>query len=190
MSENINNNYVCNKCLSKFKIVEKTIYFQGVEIFILYEYNDFFRQTLYRYKGCYDIELRKAFLSEYIFKLKNKYKGRKIICAPSYIEDDKRRGFNHVKEIAKNLNLKFIDCLAKENKYKQSNKKLKDRGLIQKNIKIDKKAINDKDKLLIVDDVATSLSTIKAIIHLLPTKNDKKVFVLASNCRFMENEMN
>ena len=119
-----------------------------------------------------------------------KYKGRKIICAPSYIEDDKRRGFNHVKEIAKNLNLKFIDCLAKESKYKQSNKKLKDRGLIQKNIKIDKKAINDKDKLLIVDDVATSLSTIKAIIHLLPTKNDKKVFVLASNCRFMENEMN
>ena len=105
-------------------------------------------------------------------------------------DDDKKRGFNHVREIAKNLKLEFIDCLKKDSPYKQSNKKIKDRILIQENIKIDKSKINAKDRLLIIDDVATSLSTIKTIIHLLPTKNDKKVFILASNCRFVENEMN
>ena len=112
------------------------------------------------------------------------------MCAPSFFEDDKKRGFNHVKEISNCLELKMIDCLTKEENHKQALKKIKERLEIQNVIKIDKSKISEKDKLLIVDDVATSLSTIKTIIRLLPTKNDKKVFVLASNCRFMENELN
>lgn len=184
------NNKVCNKCLSKFKKLEKTVVYNGVEIYVLYEYNDFFRSVLYRYKACYDYLLKDAFLSRYDIKLKSKYKGRKIICAPSFKGDDIKRGFNHVEEIAKLLNLKIIPCLTKVRNYKQANKKLKERYEIQENIKIDKSKIKQKDKLLIVDDVTTSLSTIKAIIHLLPTKNDIKVLVLASNCRFMENELN
>ena len=190
LEESLGNKSVCNKCLSKFNPIEKTFYYMGIEIFILYEYNDFFRQILYRFKGCFDSELKKAFLNNYLNNLKRKYKGRKVVCAPSYIDDDKKRGFNHVREIAKNLKLEFIDCLKKDSPYKQSNKKIKDRILIQENIKIDKSKINAKDRLLIIDDVATSLSTIKSIIHLLPTKIDKKVLILASNCRFMENEKN
>ena len=98
--------------------------------------------------------------------------------------------FLSVKEVAKLLNLEIVDCLSKSKKYKQSDQKYRDRSKIQEYIKIDKTKIKPTDKLLIVDDVTTSLSTIKAIIHLLPTNNDKKVLVLASNCRFMENELN
>jgi ComF family protein len=188
--ESLTNKCVCNKCLSKFKVIEKTIHYKGIEIFILYEYNDFFKQLLYRFKGRCDYDLKDAFLNDFLLKIKNKYKKRKVICAPSFFKDDEIRGFNHVKEISKCLKLEYIDCLKKEKSYKQSSRKLKDRASIQEVIKIDKTKINEKDKLLIVDDVATSLSTIKAIIHLLPTRNDKKVFVLASNCRFMENELN
>ena len=111
-----------------------------------------------------------------------------MICAPSYINDDLKRGFNHVKEIAKTLNLEIIDCLTKIKEYKQSDRKMSQRKDIQKVIRIDKTKINSKDRLLIVDDVATSLSTIKAIIHLLPTKSDIKVLILASNCRFVTDE--
>ena len=190
IEEKINNQKICNRCLSKFKIIDKTFYYKGVEIFILYEYNDYFRDLLYRYKGCYDIALKDAFLTNYIIKLKSKYKGRKIVCAPSYEGDDLKRGFNHVVEISKLLGLKNIDCLKKVRDYKQSSKRMRERYKIHKNIKIDKTRIKSKDRILIVDDVATSLSTIKTIIHLLPTKNDKKVLILASNCRFMENELN
>lgn len=190
IQETLNHNCVCNKCLSKFKIIEKVLYYKGKEIFILYEYNDFFRELLYRYKACYDKDLKDAFLTNYLNKLKHKYKGRKIICAPSSEKDDRKRGFNHVKLIFESLKLKQIDCLKKTKNYKQSDQKYADRVNIQKIIKIDKTKINPKDKLLIVDDVTTSLSTIKAIIHLLPTKIDIKVLVLASNCRFMENEKN
>lgn len=189
VQETLNCNKVCNACLSKFKIINKTIYYKGIEIYILYEYNDFFRELLYRFKGCYDFALKDAFLVNQLLLLKKKYKKMKIICAPSYKQDDLNRKFNHVNEIAKLLNLEIIDCAKKVKKYKQSDKKMKDRSQIQNYIKIDKTKINAKDQLLIVDDVATSLSTIKSIIHLLPTRNAKKVLVLSSNCRFMENEL-
>lgn len=190
VEETLSDNHICNKCLAKFKVIEKVIYFENTEILILYEYNDFFRELLYRYKGCYDKCLKDAFLENFLIKLKRKYRKRKIICAPSYIKDDEVRGFNHVKEIAKSLNLEIIDCLTKVNGYKQSNQNYLKRKNIQKSIKIDNTKINAKDKILIVDDVATSLSTIKTIILLLPTNIDKKVLILASNCRFMENEIN
>lgn len=190
IEETLNCNSVCNKCLAKFKVINKTIYVDGIEVVILYEYNDFFKEVLYRYKGCFDYYLKDAFLNNYLTKLKNKYKKRKIICAPSYIEEDRIRGFNHVNEIAKSLNLEIINCLRKKYSYKQSSQKLRQRHKIQEVIEIDKTKINAKDKLLILDDVTTSLSTIKAIIHLLPTNIDKKVLVLASNCRFVENETN
>lgn len=190
VEQSLNNNKICNRCIESFKGIYKKLYLDGVESFILYEYDDFFKEVLYRYKGCYDIELKDAFLANNLLLLKKKYKKRKVICAPSFYKEDLKRGFNHIKEIAKNLNLEIIDCLKKSKNYKQSTKNYKNRGEIQKYIKIDKSLIKEKDKLLIIDDVATSLSTIRTIIHLLPTNNDKKVLILASKCRFMENEKN
>ena len=49
---------------------------------------------------------------------------------------------------------------------KEFNKKLKYSNIVSN---------MTSDGKLIIDDVTTSLSTIKAIIHLLPTKNDIKV---------------
>lgn len=189
IEETLNNNFICNKCLSNFEIINKLFYYNGTEILVLYRYNDFFRELLYRYKGCYDYLLKDAFLNNFLIKLKRKYKGRKIVCVPSYLEEDKKRGFNHVKEIAKCLDLKIIDCFKKSRKYKQADQSYKDRKNIQKYIEIDKTRVKDDDAILIIDDVATSLSTIKTIIHLLATNNDKKVLILASNCRFMQDEL-
>jgi len=72
--------------------------------------------------------------------------------------------------------------------YKQSDQSFDKRSDIQNIIEIDKTKINDKDRLLIIDDVTTSLSTLKTIIRLLATNVDKKALVIASSCRFMENE--
>ena len=188
VESSLNNLKVCNKCLAKFKVINKCFQLEGCEVVILYEYNDFFKDLLYRYKGCYDLSLKEAFLNNYLKVLKKKYKGRKIVCAPSSLSDDRVRGFNHVKEIAKLFDMEIIDCLSKNGDYKQSAQQYNNRGDIQNIIKVDKSKINVKDPILIFDDVTTSLSTIKAIIHLLTTNNDKKVFILASNCRFMENE--
>lgn len=188
VEETLNNNKVCNRCLYKFKTIEKELVVEGVKVTILYLYDDFFRELLYRYKGCYDIALKDAFLNNYLVKLKIKYRKRKIICAPSYIDDDKKRGFNHVKEIAKQLNLEIIDCLVKIKNYKQSEQKFEQRSAIENIIKIDKSKLKGVKKVLIIDDVTTSLSTLKTIIRLLPTEIDKKALILSSNCRFIGSE--
>ena len=105
-----------------------------------------------------------------------------------YFKDDKKRGFNHVKEISKLLNLEVIDCLEKVKNYKQSDQKMNERYHIQNVIRIDKTKLKGVKRVLIVDDVTTSLSTLKTIIRLLPTNIDIKILVLASNCRFVENK--
>ena len=134
------------------------------------------------------VVLKDAFLTNYLFKLKFKYRKRKIICAPSYFKENQKRGFNHVLEIAKLLDLEIIDCLRKTKNYKQSDQKMNERYQIQNVIKIDKIKLKGVKRVLLIDDVTTSLSTLKTIIRLLPTNIDVKVLVLASNCRFMKNE--
>lgn len=188
VEETISNNFVCKKCLSKFEVIEKKVILDGVEVFILYKYNDFFKEILYRYKGCYDEELKNAFLNNFLMKLSYKYRNRKIVCVPSYYKDDITRGFNHVKEIAKLFKFEIIDCLNKCKNYKQSEQKYIERNKVEKIIKIDKTKLKGVKRILILDDVTTSLSTLKTIIRLLPTNIDIKALVLASNCRFMENE--
>ena len=188
VEETINNNHVCNDCLKQLEVIEKVIKIDGKECLILYKYNDFFKDVLYRYKGCFDYALKDVFLTNYILKLKFKYRRRKIVCAPSYFRDDKKRGFNHVKEISKLLNLEVIDCLEKVKNYKQSDQKMNERYHIQNVIRIDKTKLKGVKRVLIVDDVTTSLSTLKTIIRLLPTNIDIKILVLASNCRFVENK--
>jgi competence protein ComFC len=146
--------------------MEKTILLDKVEVLILYKYNDFFKEILYRYKGCYDYLLKDAFLNNYIVRLKRKYKNYFIVCAPSYKGDDKKRGFNHITEIAKAIGLPIIDCLRKSKNYKQSDQKMKDRNAVKNIIKIDKSKLKNVKRVLILDDVTTSLSTLKTIIGL------------------------
>ena len=117
--------------------------------------------------------------------LKLKFYGYYIVYIPSSMEDDKKRGFNHVKEMFRSLNLKSIDCLRKKYKFKQSSLSKKEREkIIDKLEVIDGKLITGK-KILIVDDVLTTGSSIKAAIKLITKYHPKliKVLVLAHNCR-------
>ena len=168
---------VCNNCFDKFEIRNESFCIEGVQGVVLYYYNDFFKNVLYRYKGVGDYMLKDAF----VFvnnRLNRMYKGYSIILAPSNKEIEEKRGYCHLEEIFKNLNLKIIKCFEKSEKWKQSDKKLSERKDIQKVIKIDKRPLEGIKKVLIVDDVLTSGSTIKAMISQLPSNIDKKVLVL------------
>ena len=58
-----NKNYkICYKCFLKFKIRNTKFKIEGVEGLILYYYDEFFKDILYRYKGCYDYLLKDVFI--------------------------------------------------------------------------------------------------------------------------------
>lgn len=180
---------LCYSCFDKLEIRNSSFEVLGVKGIILYKYNEFFKDVLFRYKACYDYILKDAFLSYKKEFLKRKYKGYSIVLAPSNKEDEIKRGFNHLEEIFKVLQLPIIKCVKKNKKWKQSDKKKEEREKIQDIIKIDKTLLKGVKKVLVVDDILTTGSTIKAIVSQLPTNIDKKILVLASNCKILANEI-
>lgn len=172
------NNVVCEECFKKF--VPKFIHFKhgDVRCLSIYNYDANIKDLLYKYKGCYDYELKSVFLNRYLWYLKLKYYGFKVITLPSYALDDERRGFNHVKEIAKLLNLPILDILIKTKPHKQADQTAAGRKKIKEVLQLSHVEAIENNKILILDDVHTTGSSIQAAIDLIKEGKPKKIEVL------------
>lgn len=169
---------LCNKCFNKTNPILSDFKILGVNLFAIYPYDDFIKENLYQLKGCFDIELAPIFLSYYRNYLALKYAGYIIVPAPSSREADEKRGFNHVVEIFKSLPNKQYRCIRKIKDFKQSDLKLEERQKIQDLLAFCGNFDLKNKKILIVDDVFTTGSTIKAMINIIKKQNPKTIKVL------------
>ena len=167
---------ICKECQNKFKKINNNkTSFYDIKVTFLYEYDDFMKELIYRYKGCYDIILKDSFLFEYKRKIKFKYHNYILIYPPSSKSEDEKRGFNHMQEIASCLSKRNQNIFYKKIDYKQSDQIYANRSLIKNVIDIKKNIIiNPNKKYLIIDDIFTSGSTFKCIVDLLIAKKVKK----------------
>ena len=168
---------ICHDCLLKFAPVLNTFKIDDIECFHIYFYNEKVQELLYQFKGCYDYELCSVFLEYYLPYLNFKFKGYEIIPAPSSKKSDKERGFNHVEEMFKSLHLKMTKCIHKTKQRKQVDLTTKEREKIGNYLVVDDVDLTNK-KILLVDDVYTTGSTIKSMIKLVKEKGAKKIKVL------------
>jgi len=168
---------ICQKCFSTFNPKLKHFKVDGVRVDYIFDYDEIVREQLYKFKGCFDIELSTIFLERFKTWLMIKYFGYVIVPAPSYSEADDVRGFNHVVEIFKVLNKPIFQCIKKTKNIKQADLSAKERESIKNYLVIDDLSLNKK-KILIVDDVFTTGSTVKRMIELVKTKKPKKIRVL------------
>ena len=106
-----------------------------------------------------------------------KFKRYEIVPAPSSKTSDKERGFNHVEKMFENLHLKMNKCIHKTKQRKQADLTTKEREKIGHYLTIDDVDLTGK-KILLVDDVYTTGSTIKSMIKLVKKKGAKKIKVL------------
>ncbi len=111
---------LCETCFKKLEVANFQMEFHHYSIQILFYYNDFLKSLIYQFKGCYDIALAPIFLDYHLKQLKQKYKGYVIVYPPSYEKENQKRGFQHVKEMVKTLNLPIYDIFYKNKDYKQS----------------------------------------------------------------------
>lgn len=168
---------MCNKCFRSFNPIFRKFQISGIEGVALYEYTEKFAAMLFQFKGCYDYELAPLFLDRVRSYLKLRYRNYILVPAPSTEESNKKRGFNHVQEIFKILNRPIVDCIFKTSEIKQS-----DKGHNRKEIKkyLD---IRNGDRLknqnvLLVDDVKTTGSTLKAMVELVKKYNPRRLNIL------------
>ena len=176
---------LCQKCFENLETIYSNFNLCGINCLAIYKYNEQIKSLIYQLKGCGDIELASIFLEYQKHFLRIKYRNYSIVSIPSWIEDDKKRGFNHVEEIFKSLNLKTINCMRKIVPFKQSNLNKEERKKIVDKLEIVNHQQIVGQKILIVDDIYTTGSTIKAAIKLISSchPRDIKVLVLARNCR-------
>ena len=172
---------ICQKCQDEFDPKFKSFKVDGYKALAIYEYTPFIKKLIYLYKGCFDYELNETFLNVFIKEIKIRFHGYSVIPIPSYIEDDKKRGFNHVIEAFKKLDLEVLPIIEKTAHQKQADKSAKKRKEIGKYLAFKNPISLENKKVLIVDDIYTTGSTMRATINMVEKLNPKdiKVLVLA-----------
>lgn len=175
------NNYcLCDECRNSFHLRFKTFKFDSYKVRYLYDYDQWIKENLFKLKGCYDYELAPVFLEALTPILKMMYSGYVLVPAPSFIEDDEIRGFNHVEEIFKSLKFKAEKAIIKKYHFKQSDQSFENRHKIEDVLDVDPKLHFNLygKKILIVDDVFTTGSTVRTMINLLKPFHPKRIEVL------------
>ena len=169
---------ICKYCYKEIKA--KFINFEvcGYKALSIYDYDPKIQALIYQLKGCFDIEIAHIFLERYRRELSLRYHGYVIVPIPSYEKDDQRREFNHVEEMFRPLNLPMVMLLTKTSSIKQANSTSRKRHDISKYLKLVSNEDLSKRKILLVDDVYTTGSTMKTAIELVEKLHPKKIRVL------------
>ena len=169
---------VCKRCLEEIQAKFIKFDIDGISGLSIYDYDERIQSLIYQFKGCFDYELKDVFLSRYFRELSLRYKGYVVVPIPSSKEDDEERDFNHVVEIFKMLKLQMLFLLRKTGRVKQATSNSKQRKDISKYLELIDKPDLTKRKILIVDDVYTTGSTMHAAINLIQQLHPKKIKVL------------
>jgi len=169
---------ICFNCREKLTVINQTIKLESLHIHGIYQYDEAFSKWIIQYKECFDEILAPYFLSPFLFKLKCKYRNCVLVPAPSSFEKMEERGFHTVKEIFKSLSLEMEDCFIKKEQMKQSKRNKQDRQKIEEVIQLIQ--IPKKRKVILIDDVCTTGSTLLTMHRLLKEKGIKsKALVVA-----------
>lgn len=149
-----------------------------MKCYSIYDYDDYIQTNLNLLKRCYDYEIRRLFLHPFENELSLYFKGYTLVAVPSFIEDDKKRGFNHVEAIFSSLSLKFVNVLEKI-----QNTKFRDHETTKAEDTKYVLQVNNVSKLegknvLLVDDVYVTGTTIKTCIDLIKQCDPKTIKVL------------
>lgn len=177
-------NKICDKCYHDFALANKHFKVSNCRCYALFYYEGKVKETILQIKVNQDLEVAQNLLTRFLPELVSLFRNYTMIFVPSTPTTNQERGFNHVVEVYRILNLKSEDILYKKVPYKQSDQKYENRKKVRDVIAY-KGQLNPHKKYVIVDDIVTSQETLKACIDAARKAGAKhlKCLVLAYNCR-------
>ena len=168
---------LCKDCRSKMNFKRRIYHFRDLEIEYFYDYNPAFQTLLLQYKECYDEALYDAFLYKIDNYINFRYFGYQLLLAPSSKNKKEKRGFDHLEKMFQSVELKRVEGLNIVKDLNQHGKSFFQRSQMEDNYVYEGPKLN---KVLIVDDVSTTGSTIRGIYKAIkPYCKKIKVLVLA-----------
>ncbi len=172
------NEVICDKCFKEYKPVFKEFRINGIKCLAIYFYEDKVKENIFIFKGCHDYELKDTFLYYFKLEIRLRYFNYYLVPMPSSKLDDEKRGFNHVVELFKVLNLPFLNVLKKTKKHKQSNLSFEERKSVINFLEVENGEKIEGKNILLVDDICTTGSTLKAAIKLISPYKPRKIQIL------------
>lgn len=175
-----NTNIICSRCFKELKPCLKTFKVNGYKATSCYEYTERAKDLVYKFKGCFDYELKDIFFLNQAGYISFIYKNWIMIPAPSFHEKDVIRGYNHVVEMFSKIRLPMVKAVIKTKDVKQADLSSKERQKIGDALKwLDGVNIQGKN-VLFVDDILTTGSTATAMCNLIKEHGANKIEILVA----------
>lgn len=177
----ISHDILCSSCRHQLIKNKKKFKINDIKVDASYIYNDFFSSLLVQYKDCHDEALKPVFMVQRRLIFALKYHGYTIVPLPSSKHKQEERGFNHVLGMFEWCNNPKVCCFEKVGDQKQVHSSTKQRADMVNQIRLTAD-ISSLKKIVLVDDVCTTGSTLKGAISALASYRGKiKIFVVATH---------
>lgn len=161
---------ICCKCRRQLIRSKRNQNLNGLKIESFYLYEEWSSKLLLQYKELWDEALAPVFLYPFQKEIQKKYKGYSLVPIPSTKEKYQQRGFSPVIKMFECCGMEVIDVLSKKRDVEQKNQRKSQRSKIEFQLK---ELDFSKKKLLLIDDVVTTGSSMRAAYTLLAGKCKK-----------------
>jgi competence protein ComFC len=141
----------------------------------IYEYNDFLKQYLARFKYRGDYVLAKAF-SQQIHELVKTFNPNLVVPIPLSKERQYERGFNQAESLIIEAGQKSNHLLSRMHSEKQSKKSRSERMQNQQVFQTNSPTLIKNQVILLVDDIYTTGSTLRQASKTLKQAGAKEIF--------------
>lgn len=163
---------LCPSCRSTWRKMDYHQKIEGIPALSTWAYEGGFQTSILQYKELYDEALFPIFLEPILTQFRLAYHGYTILCMPSSSTKLKQRGFSHLEKMFSITGLPMMSPFEKIEDQDQEHKSYEERLQMVHGIVLKPNVILPK-KLLLVDDVLTTGSTIRGALHCLDSSAHK-----------------